>query len=552
MTETLQTTLVIAGAGPVGMSLAIDAAQRGLDVIVLEARQAGEPPSSKCNTIAARTMETFRRFGVAEEIRASGLPDDFPTDVIYCTSITGYELTRLRLPSRLEAAEPGFITSDWPTPEPMVRVSQLYLEPILLKRMQAEPRIRLLNRTVVERYEQDDGGVTVFARGADGQQTVVRGAFLAGCDGGRSVVRKSMGVQLVGDAVIGRTRSSLIRSAEIKALFGDRRPVWMSWVSNPRIRGTVVAIDGEDVWLVHRSLGPQHKDFEDLDLDQSIRDVLGVGPEFTWEVLNHEDWVGRRLVAERFRDGCVFIAGDAAHLWVPFAGYGMNAGIADAMSLSWVISAVASGWAPPSFLDVYEAERQPITEQVSRLAIGKVIENAAALGGGPVRALIEEPGGAGDQLRTALGARLYEINVPQFSPAGLNFGYFYDGSPVIAYDGEAAPAYDMGTATASTAPGCRMPHFWLAPGRSVLDALGPGYSLVRFRPELDVAPLTAAAGRAGLPLAIIDTERPDGIDAFHHDLLIARADGMVAWRGDAAPLEPERLIGLLRGASTNV
>jgi 2-polyprenyl-6-methoxyphenol hydroxylase-like FAD-dependent oxidoreductase len=551
VTRRLETTICVAGAGPVGMALAIDAAMRGVDVVVLEARQAGEPPSAKCNTVAARTLEIFRRLGVADQVRAAGLPDDYPTDVIYCTSIAGHELTRVRQPSRHERGEAGFPDSSWATPEPVVRVSQLYLEPILLARLLQEPNAHVINRTVVERYEQDAAGVTVFARDADGEDVVVRARFLAGCDGGRSTVRRLMGVALQGDAQLGRTRSSLIRAPGLKALFGGRRPVWMSWVSNPRIRGTVVAIDGEDVWLVHRSLGGRMADFDDLDFDQSIRDVLGVGPDFTWEVLNHEDWVGRRLVAERFRDGNAFIAGDAAHLWVPFAGYGMNAGVADAMSLSWAMCAVANGWAPEGLLAAYEAERQPITEQVSRLAIGKVMENAAVLGGGPVPPVLEADGRAGDAARAELGARLREINVPQFAPAGLNFGYFYDRSPIIAYDGEAAPPYDMGSWTPSTAPGCRMPHFWLAPGRSVYDALGADYTLVRFRAETDVAPLTDAAAAQGLPLKLLDVAAPDGMDVFRHALLIVRHDQMIAGRGDTAPADAAKLIGKLRGATAD-
>jgi 2-polyprenyl-6-methoxyphenol hydroxylase-like FAD-dependent oxidoreductase len=549
MTRHLETTIVVAGAGPVGMSLAIDAAVRGLDVVVLEARQAGEPPSAKCNTVAARTLETFRRLGVADEVRAAGLPDDYPTDVIYCTSIAGYELTRVRQPSRLERHEAGFPDSDWATPEPVVRVSQLYLEPILFRRLLEEPRATVLNQTVVESYEQDEGGVTVHGRTTDGEDVVVRGRFLAGCDGGRSTIRRIMGVSLQGDASLGRTRSTLVRAPALRALFGDRRPVWMSWVSNPRIRGTVIAIDGEAVWLVHRSLGARHKDFADLDFDQSIRDTLGVGADFTWEVLNHEDWVGRRLVAERFRDGAVFIAGDAAHLWVPFAGYGMNAGVADAMSLSWMLCAVVKGWAPSSLLDAYEAERQPITDQVSRLAIGKVMENAAVLGAGPVPQLIEQPGPAGDDFRATLGARLREINIAQFAPAGLNFGYFYNASPIIAYDGEAAPSYDMGSVTPSTVPGCRMPHVWLAPDRSVYDALGPDYTLVRFQPDVDVRRLLTTAEAASLPLKLLDVAWPDEPEVFRHSLMIVRSDQIVAWRGHALPPDPAALVDRLRGAA---
>ncbi|HXQ12462.1 MAG TPA: FAD-dependent monooxygenase [Caulobacteraceae bacterium] len=547
MTRRLETTIVVAGAGPVGMALAIDAAQRGVDVVVLEARQAGEPPSAKCNTVAARTLETFRRLGVADQVRAAGLPDDYPTDVIYCTSISGYELTRVRQPSRLERPEPGFADSDWATPEPVVRVSQLYLEPILFRRLLEAPRARVLNQTVVEGYEQDGGGVTAHCRASDGEEVLVRGRFLVGCDGGRSTIRRIMGVSLQGDTDLGRTRSSLIRAPALRALFADRRPVWMSWVSNPRIRATVIAIDGEEVWLLHRSLGSRHKDFADLDFDQSIRDALGVGADFTWEVLNHEDWVGRRLVAERFRDGNVFIAGDAAHLWVPFAGYGMNAGVADAMSLSWMLCAVAKGWAPMSFLNAYEAERQPITDQVSRLAIGKVLENTAALGSGPVTPTIEEAGPAGEALRATLGSRLREINLAQFAPAGLNFGYFYDRSPIIAYDGETAPAYDMGSVTPSTVPGCRMPHFWIGPDRSVYDALGPDYTLVRFQPDVDVGPLIAAAEADRLPLTLLDVTAPDAPDVFRHPLLIVRSDQTVAWRGPAPPLDPAALVDRLRG-----
>jgi 2-polyprenyl-6-methoxyphenol hydroxylase-like FAD-dependent oxidoreductase len=552
VTRRLETTIAVAGAGPVGMSLAIDAAMRGVDVVVLEARQAGEPPSSKCNTVAARTMETFRRLGVADEVRAAGLPDDFPTDVIYCTSVCGYELTCIRQPSRLERGQPGFPDSHWPTPEPVVRVSQLYLEPILLARMLREPRVRLLNQTVVEGYEQDEAGVSVFAKDAGGEDVIVRARFLAGCDGGRSTVRRRMGVALQGDAQLGRTRSSLIRAPGLRALFGERRPVWMSWVSNPRIRGTVIAIDGEDVWLVHRSLGGRMADFDDLDFDQSIRDVLGVGPDFTWEVLNHEDWAGRRLVAERFRDRNVFVAGDAAHLWVPFAGYGMNAGVADAMSLSWAMCAVAKGWwADAGFLDAYEAERQPITDQVSRLAIGKVMENAAVLGAGPVPAILEEPGAAADAARAELGEKLREINKPQFAPGGLNFGYFYDRSPIIAYDGQAAPPYDMGSFTPSTAPGCRLFYFRLASGGSVYDALGPDYTLVRFRPQINAAPLMRAAAAVGLPLKLLDVEPHQRLKAPRTPLIIVRPDQMIAWRGDAAPADPAKLVDRLRGAAAD-
>ncbi|MBI1684113.1 FAD-dependent monooxygenase [Caulobacter hibisci] len=548
MTPSHTSPVVVAGAGPVGMSTAIALALRGVDVIVVEPRTAGQPPSAKCNTVAARTMEIFRQFGVADAVRAAGLPDDYPTDTIYCTSISGPELTRLTMPARNEREKPGFLDSAWRTPEPMVRVSQLYLEPILFERLKRTPEITVLNETAVERYEQDAEGVTVHCRRQpDGEAFTIRTQYLVGCDGGRSPIRKAMGVKLVGDAELGRTRSTLIRAPGLKALFGKRRPAWMSWVVNDKVRGNVVAIDGRDTWLVHRSMPAGVSDYDALDFDQSIRDVLGVGQEFTWEVLNHEDWIGRRLVAERFRDGRVFIAGDAAHLWVPFAGYGMNAGIADGVNLAWTLAAAVNGWAEPAIVDAYEAERHPITEQVSKFAMRKVIENVEAMGKGNVPAALAAKGPVGMGLRALLGKKLYDINVPQFAPEGLNFGYFYDRSPIIAYDGEAPPTYTMGEITPSTVPGCRMPHFWLGE-RSVYDELDLDYTLVRFDPSVSVEPLVAAAAAAGLPLKVLDAPKPDLPKAFKTALLIVRHDQQVVWRGDAVPGAPGDLVQVLRGA----
>lgn len=539
------TAIAIVGAGPVGMTLAIDAALRGLQVILIEARAAGEPPSAKCNTVAARTMETFRRLGVADAVRAAGLPDDYPTDTIYCTSLTGHELTRIRMPSRAERRQPGFHDSAWPTPEPMVRASQLYVEPILYERVMSLPDITVLNRTSAVACTQDAEGVTLHCQADDGQAFDIRAAYLAGCDGGRSTIRKAMGVSLVGDAEISRTRSSLIRAPGLKALFGDRRPAWMSWVQNPRRSGTVVAIDGEEIWLVHRGVGAKES-FEDVPFEQSIRDVLGVDESFTWEVLNHEDWIGRRMVAERFRERRVFVAGDAAHLWVPFAGYGMNAGIADAVHLSWLLCGVLKGWADPAILDAYQAERQPITEQVSRFAMNKVLENVEAMrAGGAVPPALTADTLEGDAIRQVLGQRLFEINLPQMSPEGLNFGYYYEGSPIIAYDGEAPPAYDMGSFTASTAPGCRLPHFRLADGTSIHDRLGADYTLLDFGG--DAEPLVRAAEAAGLPLTHLAAPRPAD-PAFRHALMIVRADTHIAWRGERTPPDVDVLISRLRGS----
>jgi 2-polyprenyl-6-methoxyphenol hydroxylase-like FAD-dependent oxidoreductase len=540
----LDAPITVAGAGPVGSCLAIEAALRGIAVIVVEPRAADEPPSAKCNTVAARTMETFRRFGIADEVRAAGLPDHYPTDVIYATSLAGPEIVRIAQPSRAERHLAGWPDSRWATPEPVVRVSQIFLEPILWARLRSLPNVTVLHGTRVDRYEQTDEGVTTHAT-ADGTEVVVTSRYLIGCDGGRSTIRKAMGVALVGDAELGRTRTSLVRSTAIRDLFGDRRPAWMSWIVNDQVRGNVIAIDGDERWLLHRSV-PPGGDFDDLDLDGSIQALLGADEPVAYEVLGHEDWVGRRLVAERFRDGNVFVAGDAAHLWVPYAGYGMNAGMADAVELAWLLSAVLTGWAPEAILDAYEAERLPITDQVSRLAMDLVLENAAAMGSSTPPPELADPGPAGQELRDTIGPVLRDLNLPQFAPEGLNFGSFYEGSPIICADG-VPPPYTMGSITPSTVPGCRMPHFEVD-GIPVLDLLGPDYTLVRFDPDLDVSAFLVSAAGAGLPVTVVDAARPPDHAVFSHPLLIVRVDQHVAWRGDSLTAD-RSLIDLLRGAA---
>ena len=441
--------MLVAGAGPVGLTLAMSLAARGLKVTVAEPRRYAEPPNVKCNHVSARSMEVFRRLGVVHKLRASGLPADFPNDVVFRTTMTGIELTRIPIPCRRDrytdtAGPDGW----WPTPEPPHRINQIYLEPILLEHTAAQPGVALLNRTQVNGFTQDADGVHVELQDLDANTTRnVRARYLVGCDGGRSAVRSAMGTRLEGTAVIQRVQSTYVRAPALRALIPGKL-AWSTYAVNTRRCGTVFAIDGVETWLIHNHLNPGEPEFDSVDRDQSIRQILGVGPDFQYDIISKEDWVGRRLVAGRFRNGRVFIAGDAAHLWVPYAGYGMNAGIADAAHLAWLLAARLEGWAEEGILDAYEAERQPITEQVSRFAMDHAAQMIRARGAVPQD--IDAPGAAGDAVRARVGAEAYELNVQQFCCAGLNFGYYYTGSTLILSDGEAPPPYSMGSFTPST------------------------------------------------------------------------------------------------------
>lgn len=544
--EELQADVLIVGAGPVGLTLAMDLASRGVKVAIAEIRRYAEPPNVKCNHVSARTMEVFRRLGVAQKLRDAGLPADYPNDVVFRTSVTGTELTRIPIPCRRDRyTESEGPDAWWPTPEPPHRINQIFLEPILLEHAAALPNVTLLNRTQVTDFEQDDEGVRATATDLDkGTTRTIRCRYMVGCDGGASGVRKAIGARLEGTAVIQRVQSTFIRAPGLRGMIPGK-PAWSYYSVNPRRCGTMFAIDGHETWLVHNHLNAEEPEFDSVDRDQSIRDILGVGPDFSYEVISKEDWVGRRLLSNRFRDRRVFIAGDAAHLWVPYAGYGMNAGIADAVNLSWLLAARVQGWADESILDAYEAERQPITEQVSHFAMDhaqKMIRARRA-----VPANIEAPGPEGDTLRQEVGREAYELNVQQFCCAGLNFGYFYTGSPIIATDGEEPPTYSMGNFMPSTVPGCRAPHFWLADGRSLYDAFGPGYTLLRFDHGADVSALVQAAKSSGMPLALVDVDAAEIPPAYRHRLLLCRADQHVAWRGDRLPPNVDELLARLRG-----
>ena len=551
MTPDISSTVTIVGGGPVGLCLAMDLASRGVAVVVLELRAAGELPSVKCNHVASRTMETFRRLGFVAEVRAAGLPDDYPNDVVFRTRATGYELTRIPIPCRTDRyTRQDGPDCGWPTPEPPHRINQIYLEPILFRQAAQTPGVRILNQVQFEGFEQSDTGVVATVRDlASGAVFRVHADYLVGCDGGRSSVRKQIGVKLTGDEVIQRVQSTYFRAPGLYARI-TKPDAWMSYLYHPERQGNLVAIDGRETWLLHNYLLPQELDFESVDRDRCLRQLLGVGPEFEYELLSKEDWIGRRLVAERFRDRRVFISGDAAHLWVPYAGYGMNAGIADAMNLSWQLAARIQGWGAEGILAAHECESHPITEQVSRFAMkharGAIQERTT------LPPALEQDTPAGAAARAQVGKAAYDLNVQQFACAGLNYGYYYDRSPLIVYDGEAQPAYTMFDYTPSTVPGCRTPHLWLRDGRSLYDAMGAGYTLLRFDTGVDVSALQVAAAEQGMPLVVLDVEAAEVPAAYRHRLVLSRPDQHVAWRGDGLPADVAALVAQLRGARNYV
>jgi 2-polyprenyl-6-methoxyphenol hydroxylase-like FAD-dependent oxidoreductase len=545
--EKFDSSVIVVGAGPVGITLALDLASRGVSVIVVETRERGEPPSVKCNHISARSMEIFRRLGVAEKIRNVGLPSDYPNDVSYRTTTTGIELTRIPIPARkYRFSDTSGPDGWWPTPEPPHRCNQIFFEPVLIEEAYTKPQIRMLNRTKAESFEQFPDHVSVQLKNLDTDGiSVVSARYLVGCDGGRSEIRNKIGAKFVGDAVVQRVQSTYIRAPKLLDL-QKHLPAWATFSLNPRRPGNVYAIDGRETWLIHNYLKEEDADFESVDRDWAIRTILGVGKDFEYEILGKEDWFGRRLVADKLRDRRVFICGDASHIWVPYAGYGMNAGIADAENLGWLLAAHLNGWAPEEILNAHEAERLLITEQVSHFAMSHAIKMAKQRKDVPND--IEDLSPAGELSRAILGKAAYELNVQQYCCAGLNFGYYYNSSPIVAYDDEQHPAYSMAFFKPSTVPGCRVPHFWLADGRSSYDASGTGFCLVRLDDRINISALLEAAENIKIPLSVLDVTQKEAGEAFRHKLVLSRPDFHVAWRGQTLPENPINLLRFVTGA----
>jgi hypothetical protein len=360
------------------------------------------------------------------------------------------------------------------------------------------------------------------------------------------MVRKTIGASLQGTAVVSRVQSTYLRAPDLLGRMQER-PAWATFSVNSRRSGNVYAIDGKEHWIVHNYLRDEEPDFESVDRDQCLRAILGVDEDFEYEILSKEDWFGRKLIADRFRDRRVFICGDAAHLWVPMAGYGMNAGIADAMNLSWMLAAHLNGWAPASILDAHELERKPITEQVGRFAMGHAQELMRKAQSVP--ADIEDDTPTGEASRQSFGQVLYDLNVQQYCCAGLNFGYYYDESPIIGYDGTPQPGYTMGGFTASTVPGCRTPHVWLEGKRSLYDEMGKEFTLLCGDSHADTLALEQDAAALGIPLKVLRLPELRQHSEYSHRFTLSRPDQHVAWRGDALPRDCRQLLQLVTGAA---
>ena len=314
----------------------------------------------------------------------------------------------------------------------------------------------------------------------------------------------------------------------------------------------LVAIDGDEGWLLHSGV-PAGEDPATWDPEPAM--FAAIGEPFDYEVIDRSRWTPRAMVATKWRERNVFLAGDAAHIWVPMGGFGMNAGIADAVSLSWRLAAVLAGWGADGLLDSYETERAPIGESIAGQAVSWALSTGTLMANGPGKVEVLEAGTAeGAAARAVLDKQLRRDTLSEFECPGFQLGYVYRGSPVICYDNLTPEPELMVTDYQPTSwPGARLPHVWLADGSSVYDRLGHGFTLLRVGPDTPggEALVTAAAG-ARVPLTVADVATGDaGSEWDGVSLVLVRPDQHVAWRSRTAPSfqEADDVIATVTGKS---
>ncbi|WP_333821705.1 FAD-dependent oxidoreductase [Pinisolibacter sp.] len=532
---TIETTeVLIVGGGPCGLMLANELGRRGVAAILVDQKPT-TAFNPQANATQARTMEHFRRHGFVEEIRAAGLPADHPTDVAYFTRYAGHELARFELPSSKEAARrvrEG--DRSFSAAEPAHRVSQKFVEAVMRRHADALPgiSIRYGRRLVGFRETADGVEAEIEPVGGEGTRRIVA-RYLVGADGPHSLVRRELGFAYGGEGGIERDfMGGNMLALYLKApTFYDvcRHPrAWQYWAFNNQRRAVMAAVDGVSEFAFHTQLRPGETAEGMTDADAVALFTQCMGIDIPVEVLSRDAWIaGRMLVADRYRRGRVFLAGDAVHLFTPTGGMGYNTAIEDAVNLGWKLAAVIRGGAPSDLLDTYEGERRPIGLRNT----GFARRFADAIGLYRPSPAIEDEGPAGEAARRRAGAYLLGHARAEFDIPGFTLGARYDGSPIVAAEASPVPP-DSPTAYApSGRPGGRAPHVWLADGRSLYDTFGFDWTLLRLGPNPpDGDDFVAAARRLGLSLTVVDCHDPEAHDLYETDLALVRPDQIVAWR----------------------
>jgi 2-polyprenyl-6-methoxyphenol hydroxylase-like FAD-dependent oxidoreductase len=517
--------VVIVGAGPVGLATAIELGSRGVSCVVVERlERAGHAPRAK--TTHTRTREHLRRWGIADHLaEASPFGVDYPSNVVFVTSLAGYEIARFdnALNCSPERDDRYSEHSQW--------IPQYKLEAVLFEKASSFDHVEIRYGCEFVSFEQDDDRVTVDVHRTetgDGEQIEAR--FLVGADGSQSRVRAQIGASMVGTHGLSHNLNMVFRAPGL-AEAHQHGPAIMYWQLNAAAPSLVGPMDDDDRWFFMPTgvpAGTSCTEAESLDL---IRRSTGI--DLPYELLSSDYWVASRLVADKYRSGRVFLAGDACHLHPPFGGFGMNMGIADGVDLGWKMTAVLDGWGGPALLDSYEAERRGAHEFV----MDEAEANHALKPSELYRDGMNDPTPEGERIRREIGDLILDRKRAEFHALGVVLGYCYQWSPIVIDDGTVGSWTRSRDYVPSASPGCLAPHAWLEDGRSLYDTFGSGYTLLVLGGDRagDCDSARREAEPLGIPLDVVVFDDPKLAELYEADLALIRPDQHVAWRGDAWP-----------------
>lgn len=535
-TPELDAEVLIAGAGPVGLALALELGLRRTHCIVIEQRDRGRVvPRAKLANV--RTMEHARRWGIAEQLKvATPLPPEFSTDVAFVTSLLGHEITRF---SNALFTGTG---RDARFSEHALQLPQYVLERVLRESAERLETVTFLDGWRLDQLAERDADVVASVRSVNtDEQLDLTGQYLVGCDGGSSTVRKELRIPMHGRRAFAQNLGVVFRSPELSASLRFK-PALHFWTVNAITPSYMGPANTTDLWWLQATAIDPAVDLMTLDPVGVVHGALGAPVPI--EVMSVDPWSAHALTAERQRQGRVFLAGDAAHLHSPMGAHGMNQGVGDAVDLGWKLHAVLDGWADERLLDGYEAERGPLHRRITEEAT----HNYELVANHFVRDGLDDTGPAGDAQRSALAEQIQLHKRREFYSLGLVLGHVYAGSPFAIADGVNYAEQDVDDFVPRAAPGGRAPHAWLTDGTSLFDHFGQGMTLLSLGElSADEAAFEEAAASRRIPLTVVHLDHERLEELYSHPLTLIRPDQVIVWHGDASVANADEVLAVATG-----